>query len=168
MLIFTNLMKFISALILILLSVFVQAQSSSPKFDKVAFYTVMKIDDSLKINEQLTILTIYKIKEKDIYVGALLMKKAGMITNLKIKLKDFKAGRKKLEDVLVKDSANTEYHFLRLMIQENAPKILNYNTEIDKDNLYIRKNFKSLSKELQEIVMDYSKHSKALQNLNKQ
>ena len=161
-------MKFISALIVILSSVFAQAQSSLPKFDRIAFYNLMKIDDTLKINEQLNILYMYKIKEKDIYIGALLMKKAGMITNLKIKLKDFKAGRKKMEDALVKDSTNTEYHFLRLMIQENAPKILNYNTKIEKDNLYIRKNFKSLSKELQEIVMDYSKKSKALQNLNKQ
>ena len=67
---------------------------------------------------------------------------------------------------LEKDSTNTEYHFLRLMIQENAPKRLGYHAALEKDNLYIRKNFKTLSPALQQAILGYSKQSKILSNLS--
>ena len=140
---------------------------SVAKFDKPTFYNIMKFDDTLKINKELIILKSVPIKEKEVYEGALLMKKAGIMSNLKTKLKEFKIGRTKLEEAILKDSTNTEYHFLRLMIQEHAPKILNYNADIEKDNIYIRKNFKKVCKELKEIMMDYSKQSKSLLNIDK-
>ena len=80
-------------------------------------------------------------------------------------LASFKAGKVKLESAIEKDSANTEYRFLRLMIQENAPKILGYHTALEKDNLYIRKNFKTLSPVVQQAVLGYSRQSKIISNI---
>lgn len=146
-------------------SVLMVVQAQEQKFSKYSFYEAMKTDDTLKINKQLALLKSTSVKEKDVYEGALLMKKAGTNTHVKSKLNDFKAGRLKLETGLEKDSTNTEYHFLRLMIQEHAPKILNYHADLEKDNNYIRKNFAHLSKELQQTMIDYSKRSKIMKNI---
>jgi|ERR1700757_1677845 len=136
------------------------------KFDKVAFYQVMETKDSLKINQQLNLVQSSAFKEKQAYEGALLLKKAGVIVSKKDKLATFKAGKRKLEGALEKDSSNTEYHFLRLMIQENAPKILGYHTNLEKDNIYIRKNYKTLNAVLQQAILGYSKQSKTLNDLS--
>ncbi|MEP6683274.1 MAG: hypothetical protein ABJA35_08440, partial [Parafilimonas sp.] len=54
------------------------------------------------------------------------------------------------------------YRFLRLIIQEHAPKIVKYNKEIDADASFIKKNYKNLSPDIQKILIDYSQNSKAL------
>jgi hypothetical protein len=136
------------------------------KFDKAAFYQAIASKDSIKINLQKNLLQNYSLKEKQAYEGALLLKQAGLITAKKDKLTLFKSGKNKLENAIEKDSTNTEYRFLRLMIQENAPKILGYHKALEKDNIYIRKNFKSLSIALQEVVLGYSKQSKILNNVS--
>ena len=92
------------------------------------------------------------------------MKKAGLISGAGKKLNTFKDGHKKLEASLQKDSGNTEYRFLRLMIQENAPGILGYKDDLKKDSEYIRKNFKNLPQEAKNAVIDYSKNSKILRS----
>ena len=135
------------------------------KFDKAAFYQIIETNDSVKINGQLNLVQGSSIKEKQAYEGFLLLKKADLVRNKKEKLNNFKSGKIKLESALKKDSSNTEYHFLRLMIQENAPKILNYNASLQKDNIYIRKNYKMLSTTLQQAILGYSKQSKTLGNL---
>ena len=135
------------------------------KFDKASFYQAIESKDSVKINQQEYILQSSSIKEKQAYEGVLLLKKSGMIGNKRNKLATFKAGKIKLETAIEKDSSNAEYHFLRLMIQENAPKILGYHKELEKDNIYIRKNFKTLSPSVQQAVLGYSKQSKILSNV---
>jgi hypothetical protein len=136
------------------------------KFDKVVFYQTIETNDSIKFNQQLNLLQNSSIKEKQAYEGALLLKKAGIVVNKKDKLATFKLGKNKLENALEKDSSNTEYHFLRLMIQENAPKILGYNASLEKDNIYIRKNYKTLNPIVQQAILGYSRQSKTLYNLS--
>ena len=85
-----------------------------------------------------------------------------MVTGPKKKLDLFKEGHKKLEAALNKDSSNTEFRFLRLMIQEHAPGLLGYKRELEKDRLYIKNNFKKLPPVLQDAVISYSKESKIL------
>ncbi|MEO8762260.1 MAG: hypothetical protein ABI388_12000 [Bacteroidia bacterium] len=135
------------------------------KFDKASFYKAMESKDSTKINQQQLLLQNSSIKEKQAYEAVLLLKKSGIISNKRNKLASFKAGKIKLESAIEKDSTNAEYHFLRLMIQENAPKILGYHKELEKDNIYIRKNFKTLSPAVQQVVLSYSKQSKILSNI---
>ena len=132
-------------------------------FDKAVFYHVMKSGGIDEIDGQLSILSKSDIKEKEAYEGALLMKKASVVKKAKEKLSLFKSGRIKLETAIHLDNDNVEYHFLRLMIQEHAPKITKYHGQIKEDGQYIRENFKKLPEVVQKVVIDYSKTSKTLQ-----
>jgi len=60
------------------------------------------------------------------YEGALLMRKAGLVSGPFNKLATFRTGRARLEKALDNGKLNPELHFLRLIIQEHAPRILNY------------------------------------------
>jgi hypothetical protein len=85
-----------------------------------------------------------------------LIKGAGKKLNL------FKAGHKKLEAALNKDAENAEYHFLRLIIQENAPGVLGYKNDLEKDSTIVVTQFKTLPPAVQQAVTDYSKKSKVI------
>ena len=74
----------------------------------------------------------------------------------------FKAGKAKLEPAIAKDTANAEYRFLRLQIQEHAPKAVKYNDKLKSDKMFISKEYKNLSPEIQQAILDYSKQSKIL------
>ncbi len=143
------------------------AKANSPKtgFDKSAFYNAMAANDVNSINAQLTVVKTSSINEKEAYEGALLMKKAGLITKPAEKLSLFKAGRLKLEAAIKKDKENAEFSFLRLIIQEHAPKIVEYRNNIDADVSTIRSNFKTLSAVVQQAINDYTKKSKVLKPL---
>lgn len=134
-------------------------------FDRAAFYTAMAAETMDEINTQLNIIKASSINEKEAFEGALLMKKAGLVAKAKDKLGLFKEGRKKLEASIKKNNDNTEYCFLRLIIQEHAPKALDYRNDIDHDSNLVRSNYKSLSPAAQQAVIDYSKKSKALKGL---
>ena len=156
--IFFNLLLFLSFLT-------VQANSQKAGFDKSAFYNAMAANNLDAINSQLSIVKLASISEKDAYEGALLMKKAGLVTKAKEKLSLFKAGRLKLEASIKKDNGNTEFNFLRLIIQEHAPKIVEYRSDIENDIAAIRSNYKTLPQVVQQAINDYSKKSKVLKQL---
>lgn len=134
-------------------------------FDRSAFYIAMAAETVDEINAQLTIVKTSSINGKEAFEGALLMKKAGLVAKAKDKLSLFKEGRKKLEASIKKESDNPEYCFLRLIIQEHAPKALDYRSDIDHDSKLIRSNYKSLHPAVQQAVTDYSKNSRALKGL---
>jgi hypothetical protein len=115
------------------------------------------------IDAQLSAVKNAPVAEKEAYEGALLMKKAGVIKGTaKEKLIFFKSGRSKLESAIAKNNNNIEYRFLRLIIQEHAPKIVKYRNDIEQDSRLIITNFKSLPQDLQQTIADYSKASKVL------
>jgi len=138
------------------------AQDAETGFTKSDFYSAMSGSKEEALNKQLDLVAGAPAAERDAYEGALLMKKAGIIAGTKKKLDMFKSGHKKLEAAIQKDSSNTEFRFLRLMIQEHVPGILGYKSEMDKDRLYIKNNFKKLPSVVQEAVREYSKESKIL------
>ena len=139
-----------------------QAQDKDTKFDKSAFYKAMASEERKAVDNQLNLLKTADVPGKRAYVGALTMKKAGLVKGPSKKLGLFKDGHKQLEDAIQKDTSNAEYRFLRLMIQEHAPGILGYKKEIEKDSQYIRKSYKTLPQNVQQAVVDYSKKSKVL------
>ena len=152
--------------LLLLFSVFAaKANIKSAAFDKSAFYAAMASDNMEAINSQLTIVKTSSINEKEAYEGAMLMKKAGLITSAKEKINLFKAGRIKLEAAIKKNKENAEFSFLRLIIQEHAPKIVNYDDNIKTDVAAIRSNYKTLHPVVQQAISDYSKKSKNLKPL---
>ncbi|MCS3736156.1 hypothetical protein [Mucilaginibacter dorajii] len=142
-------------LVLILNCTTVYAQ----KLEKAPFYKAMASDNIDEINQELTNLAD---AGNNGYEGALLMKKASLAGKPKDKLSFFKAGRIKLETALQAEPENTDLHFLRLVIQEKAPKIVHYKADIEKDKELVVKNFKTLSPVVQRAIIDYSKTSKVL------
>ncbi len=133
------------------------------EFDRDAFYAAMASESLDQVNAELTVLRSSSVKEKEAYEGALLMKKAGLLKIPTEKLKAFKAGRMKLDPALAADADNVEYHFLRLMIQEHAPRLVKYYKDIETDKEYIHKGYRSLSPVIQKAILDYTKASKVLQ-----
>jgi hypothetical protein len=95
------------------------------------------------------------------------MKKAGLVGGPGKKLRTFKDGHKRLEAAIQKDSNNAEYRFLRVMVQENAPGILNYNKELQTDGEFVNKHFEKLPPVVQKAITDYSKRSKVLKPASK-
>lgn len=148
-------------LLLLFCGISVKGSMVNGPFDKSAFYNAISADNLDMVNNQLGIVRSATIAEKEGYEGALLMKKAGMVSKPKDKLSLFKSGRLKL-DAAIKKGSNAEFNFLRLIIQEHAPKALNYNSDIDTDVAAIRSAYKTLSLVVQQAVSDYSKKSKAL------
>lgn len=141
----------------------VRAAAAPQKFSKADFYSVMKSGDKAAVESEIALVkSDAPAKEKEGYEGALLMKQAGLAKRPKERLSLFKAGRIKLETALLADNDNTEFHFLRLAIQEHAPKIVKYRSDIGKDKEFVQKNFKGLSPAVQHAILDYAENSKVL------
>jgi len=132
------------------------------KFDKATFYSVMKSGDKPAVDSELEAIKDAPANERDGYTGALLMKKADLQKRAKDKLKYFKEGRIKLETALMADNNNIEFHFLRLTIEEHAPRIVKYRADIDKDKTLVIKNFRNLPPPVRHAILDYCSTSKVL------
>jgi len=130
--------------------------------NRAAFYKAIQSDNKILVDAQISELNSIPANIKDAFLGAMTMRRAGIGGNPVSKLKLFKKGHKLLEAAIKQDPNNTEYRFLRLMIQENAPGILGYKIDEEKDSEYIRKSYKSLPEDLQRTIADYNKTSKIL------
>lgn len=98
----------------------------------------------------------------DAYKGVLLMRKADFATTPKKKLDTFKSGHLLLEAAISNEPDNAEFRFLRLMIQENAPKVLKYHSQIEEDAIIVKDQFKTLSPSLQDQILTYVDQSTVL------
>jgi len=156
-------LKTVVCFLLLALLVTQQAFAFFQGFDKAAYYKIIKDGNVDDINNEIALVDASAIPEKEAYKGTLLMKKAGLVKKPKDKLAFFKEGRIKLETVIHDNETNTEYRFLRLIIQEHAPKITKYRAQVQEDKEYIKKNFSSLPPVVQDVVKDYSKTSAILQ-----
>ncbi|MEP6611260.1 MAG: hypothetical protein ABJA76_05230 [Mucilaginibacter sp.] len=154
--------KWKTLFVFLLIVGFAKTTLAQQKFEKAEFYKVMDEGDLAAINNQIDVVQASSSPYKEGYEGALLMRKAGKVPVPAQKLKFFKAGRIKLETALLADNDNTEYHFLRLAIEEHAPKIVKYHFDIEKDKAIVLKNFKSLPQSVQKAIIDYCKNSKVL------
>ena len=94
--------------------------------------------------------------------GALLMKKSGVIKNKREQLSLFKQGKVLLDNEIRNNPTNAEYRFLRITIQENAPKILGYNKDIEQDKAILENSYKMLSSTVKKAISDYAKTSNIL------
>ena len=132
------------------------------KIDRSSFYAAMRSKDIKVVDDQLAQLARDATPGRSAFEGALMMKKADLVTGPFKKLQLFKKGRSLLEDALKKHAADPELRFLRLMIQEHAPGIVNYKSHLEEDRSLIEADFNKLPKDLQQIILDYSKESKVL------
>lgn len=130
--------------------------------DQADVYAAMAAKTVQELDVALAALENTQLAGKLAYEGALLMKKSGLLKGPSQKLKVFKSGREKLETAIRKDSGNIEYRFLRLMIQENVPKVVGYKKDIEVDSTLVVNAYKTLSPVLRRAIKDYSKISKIL------
>lgn len=131
-------------------------------FDKALFYETLSHGKLSTIESQLKLIKDLSGSDKDAFEGAMLMKKASKVAIPAQKLSIFKKGYQKLESAISKNKSNVEYRFLRLMIQENAPKNLGYHKNINEDVKLIIEGKNSVSKDIQNAIEDYSKTSKKI------
>ncbi|HSZ71228.1 MAG TPA: hypothetical protein VK750_01045 [Cytophagaceae bacterium] len=154
--------RFLSAALFLLISWNAEAQNSSVKLDRSSFYAALSNGDIDKLNDQIKKIGQTSFEEKNAFVGVLKMREAEFAKGLKNKLDLFKSGGHQLEDEIAKHKSNGEYRFLRLIIQENAPSILNYNNNIEEDVKLVKASYPKLPKETQAAILDYCKKSKVL------
>jgi hypothetical protein len=146
----------------IVMAVSVTFSWAQKTFNEATFFAAIASEDLSLVDNQITSLKRLAIKERDAYVGALMMKKAGLVSPIRTKLNLFKEGHAKLQQAIKKDPTNGTYRFLRLIIQENAPGILNYNDDIKEDSRFVNQVFDTLSPVVKNAALDYGKRSKAL------
>ena len=133
------------------------------EFIREDYYNALSSSSLDLVNKQLGLLNSLSIEDKQAFIGALIMKKSGLIHESPMeKLRQFKDGRIKLETAIRKESNKIEFRFLRLVIQENCPKILSYNKELSKDSFFLRKKINNINIVLKRIIVEYSKTSKYL------
>lgn len=149
-------------LLFIVLTISVTFVSAQKTFNEATFFAAIASENLSLVDNQINLLKKSSIREKDAYVGALMMKKAGLVSPIRTKLNLFKEGHGKLQRAIKHDPSNGTYRFLRLIIQENAPGILNYNDDIAEDSRYVNQVFDTLSPVVKNAAMDYGKRSKAL------
>ena len=146
-------MRFTVVLLFSLVSVFMFSQRN-------AYYEVLKSG-----NKKQLLLAIDNIPNvgsqnlKKAFLGALYCKLASCQSKVTDKIRDFKKGAELLESSISHEPSNIELRFLRLIIQENAPPILHYNTQIENDCLLIKNAFSRQTNELKLIITDYAKSS---------
>jgi uncharacterized Fe-S cluster-containing protein len=139
--------------------------SIDTSFSRVNYYNAMMQSDTNKINSVLLTLNKSAIESSEAFKGALLMKQAQYQKKNADKLSLFKKGRSLLEhSINTSNKLQSEKRFLRLMIQEKAPAILNYRKNISEDALFVQQHYNELDAYTKTIVVKYANQSVALKN----
>jgi hypothetical protein len=103
------------------------------------------------------------------YRGAVTTAMANHVKTKKEKLELFNQGKKLLEQSIAADNSNAETRFLRLSVQVNAPKALNYNKQIASDKEFILKNYPTLTNTaVKRMISSFAQESKAFTEAEKQ
>jgi len=155
-------LQVISALLFIAAITTVNGNAYFATFNKNDYYSVMASQNIDAINKELEIVKTSTVVNKNAYEGTLLMTKAGLVKKISEKINLFKSGRQQLESCIKLDTQNVELRFLRLIVQENSPPIVNYKGDLEKDRIFIDKLFKTVPQDIQQYILDYSKRSKIL------
>ena len=137
--------------------------NSSASIDKTVYFAAFSSNDLVKIKaERVRIEKMNTSSEKKAYLGAILMKESQFLSSAKEKLAQFNKGKVLLEAEITANQSVVEYRFLRLMIQENCPKILKYTSKIQEDSRIVAKEFAKQTGSVKSIILIYSKSSPAL------
>lgn len=95
------------------------------------------------------------------YKGAGIALKGRFAKKIKDKREFFIKGVTLLEYTISKSENNIELRFIRLGIQENAPKLLKYKKNIQEDKSYILSHYRTItSADLKQHIKDYISQSK--------
>ena len=95
------------------------------------------------------------------YKGASIALKAKFASDRKTKKDFFIKGVEILEKAVKSEPNNAEIRLIRLSIQENTPKILNYKSNIQEDKKLILTTFDKQNKSLKEHLLTFINQSKS-------
>lgn len=127
------------------------------------FYKIFSSASEIELNQNIALLEKAEMSAiNKVYLGALLTKRAEGLKDVKQKIATFKSGVEMIENVIAENPKNIEFRFIRYIIQENAPKILKYNTNMLEDEKFIKQNFKNASQVLQDEIKKYATISSSL------
>ncbi|WP_430614468.1 hypothetical protein [Flavobacterium sp. JP2137] len=102
------------------------------------------------------------------YRGAAITLRAKNSSDLLHKKKYATEGLTILEKSIAQEPKNVEMRLIRLSIQEHAPRILKYSSNIEEDRKMIVDGYKKEPKSVQELIKDYSLQSKVFTEADKQ
>ncbi|MEO7174688.1 MAG: hypothetical protein ABIV51_02605 [Saprospiraceae bacterium] len=136
--------------------------SAQSQIERAKIYVALSGNNVSAISAQLASLAKIKGSPSQAFTGALEMRKAGLLKLPIDRLKLFKLGNRKLEAEIKDDVENAEFRFLRLIIQEQAPAILGYKDDLEKDKDYLRSHYKNLPSATIQAILNYCTQSKIL------
>ncbi|AUS05990.1 hypothetical protein [Pseudotamlana carrageenivorans] len=159
-------MKF---LIAIIFSVFINVQTVDLQKTREAYKVAAHDADNVNtFFRDLQSVTKKNRSELIAYKGASIALKAKNTKTLKEKKEGFIEGVNLVEYAVKKDSNNIEVRFIRLSIQQNTPKILKYNQEIENDKAFIMRHYNEIkSAHLKMHIGDYISNSKKFSDADK-
>ena len=102
------------------------------------------------------------------YKGASIAMNAKYSKQIKSKISCLKEGSKLIEFAILNDPKNIEIHLIRLSIQENLPKIANYNKNRKEDANFIIQHYKEQPVYLKEYLKSFILQSKSFTDQEKQ
>ncbi len=103
------------------------------------------------------------------YKGAATTIMAKYAKGVKAKTTYFKEGKKLIEQAILADPQNVELRYIRLSVQENAPKIVRYKKHIAQDKQFIIDNFNGIkSRETKRYVKGFVSQSSSFTEAEKQ
>ncbi len=107
-------------------------------------------------NESLKNVTKNDDKRLVAYKGAAIALAARYLKGAKLKSETFKRGVELVEFAMDKKPLDMEVRFVRLSIQQNSPKFLGYNKDIEADKNFILTNFNTIrSKDFKKYLGSY-------------
>lgn len=101
------------------------------------------------------------------YQAAAITLKAKYASKLKDKKGWFVEGATLLEKLIEQHPQNVELRLIRLSIQQNTPKILNYQENIEEDKQFIMAHFSSQPNDLQRYIQEYAQASNGFTDAEK-
>lgn len=103
------------------------------------------------------------------YKGAVTTLKAKFEKSTKDKKELFKEGATLIEYAAAEDPSNIEIRCIRLGVQENTPKVVNYRKNIPEDKQYIIDHFNQItSSNLKSYIKGFIMHSKSFTDSEKE
>ncbi len=133
--------------------------------DKKSIYDALSSEKESVIKQQIASLKKQSSADARAFRAVFTMKSAQFEFAPWSKLSVFNAGKALLEKEITTSSSNVEYRFLRLMIQENAPAIVMYSSNITADSKLIKAGYTKLNSDTKDFILKYSKKSTALKGL---
>ncbi|MDN3723347.1 hypothetical protein QRD02_03055 [Aequorivita sp. SDUM287046] len=122
---------------------------------------VESVENTSKLDQTFSAINVSSNPILRAYKGAVLTLKAKFSKKKSDKKEFFKEGVSLIESAANAEPSNIEIRYIRLSVQENSPKFLGYDNNIESDKNFILKNCANISsKELKNIIREFALNSR--------